>query len=139
LKLSEEAGDFDPKATSSHMLPPKPIALDAQIRCCDESGRIVEYVVVDCGTSAVNGDYYVLEEKHVTQDELDVIRVIPLFCFYFAFESTCYLHNVLRTRASMFLVRARFYMSVLQDIKSYHPPSRRVDEYEMGMAPAGAS
>jgi len=81
VKLSREAGDFDSTAASNNPLPPKPIALlDAKIRCRNGSGRIVECTVVDCGTSAINGDYYVLEDidgmkRQVTADELHEIRV----------------------------------------------------------------
>jgi hypothetical protein len=60
----------------------KPIdLLHETIRCRDEaSGKIVEYTVVDCGTSMVNGDYFVLDDgrggkKQVSADQLHGIRV----------------------------------------------------------------
>jgi hypothetical protein len=60
----------------------KPIdLLHETIRCVDkQSGNIVERRVVDCGTSVLNGDYFVLEDKNgrkkqVTSDELHDMRV----------------------------------------------------------------
>ena len=54
--------------------------LDEKIRWLDGgSRRITEYTVVDCGTSALNGDYVVLEDgqggkKQITGAEFHEIR-----------------------------------------------------------------
>ncbi|KAM6497055.1 hypothetical protein JOM56_007528 [Amanita muscaria] len=55
--------------------------LDEKIRCRDGGPRkITEYTVVDCGTSAFNGDFVILEDgqgcrKQITTTEFDDIRL----------------------------------------------------------------
>jgi hypothetical protein len=63
VKLLKEEEDFDDTA-SNLGLPPKPALLDATIRRRDESCSIVECTVVDCGTSTVSGDYYLLQGEN---------------------------------------------------------------------------
>jgi len=60
----------------------KPVdLLHETIHCRDKTlGEIVECTVVDCGTSVLSGDYFVLQDgqgrkKQVTADELHEIRV----------------------------------------------------------------
>ena len=62
----------------------KPIDLLHQSILCrpgdGRSGKVVEFTVVDCGTSVVNGEYFVLEDKQgakrqVSAQELYEMRV----------------------------------------------------------------
>jgi hypothetical protein len=73
---------YDAAIQFDHNMRDKPIdLLHETIRCHDAPlGHIIEYTVVDCGTSAVSGDYFVLQdvqgvERHVSADELHDMRV----------------------------------------------------------------
>lgn len=65
MKLLQDGGFFDTAAVSGHKLTPKSVLLlDVKIRCLNESGMLVERTIVDCGTSAVSGDYYVIQDEN---------------------------------------------------------------------------
>jgi hypothetical protein len=72
----------EPDRNAAAELHEKPIDLLYQsILCRDRgSGKTIEWTVVDCGTSILNGEYLVLEDKQgartqVTAEELDEMRV----------------------------------------------------------------
>jgi hypothetical protein len=51
-----------------------------EIHCWDGLGKVVEYTIIDCGISAVHGDYVILEDnqgatRQVSLLELHEIRV----------------------------------------------------------------
>jgi len=81
VKLLQDGGFFDAAAVSGHKLTPKSVLLlDVKIHCLDESGRLVERTIIDCGTSAVSGDYYVIQDENgmktqIIAAELDEICV----------------------------------------------------------------
>jgi hypothetical protein len=73
---------YDAAVEFDRNLRDKPIdLLHETIHCRDgQSGHIIEWTVVDCGTSVVNGDYFVLQDvqgmtRHVSAQELHEIRV----------------------------------------------------------------
>jgi len=52
--------------------------VDTTISCRDESGQIMEHIVIDCLKSVVGGHYFVVEDKQgkmktVTEERLSVL------------------------------------------------------------------
>ena len=53
---------------------------DTTVYCRDESGAAVNYMVIDCGNSTLDGNYCKLQDsqgrvKTLTEDELEKIRI----------------------------------------------------------------
>ena len=82
LRSEQGQAGYDAAVEFDNNLRDKPFdLLHETIHCHDKTlGKIVECTVVDCGTSVLSGDYFVLQDgqgrkKQVTADELHEMRV----------------------------------------------------------------